>query len=314
VSGCLLFELAGRGVIAVRGDDRTRWLDGMVSCDVKSLAPGAGAHGLLLTPQGRIVAELHVLARADELWLETEASAIAGVLERLRRYVIADDVVLSDLSGELARLGLEGAGAGAVLAAAGGGAGPQAPHAHAPATLAGHACTVARYGFGPQAALQLFVPRAGLADVAAALAAAGAERADAAALERLRVEAGTPWPGRELDESVLPAEVRLDERAVSVQKGCYTGQEVVARMRSRGRVGHLLVGLRLAQEVAPQTPLEAATGQGAVGAVTSVVCSERFGPIALGFVKADLARPGVALTAGGVAAEVTELPFAPRGA
>ncbi len=156
-------------------------------------------------------------------------------------------------------------------------------------------------------ALQLFVPRAGLAAVAAALAAAGAVRADAAELERLRVEAGTPWPGRELDESVLPAEARLDERAVAVQKGCYTGQEVVARMRSRGRVGHLLVGLRLAREVAPKTALEGE--HGSVGAVTSVVRSERFGAIGLGFVKAELARPGVSLTAGGVAAEVAELPF-----
>ncbi len=308
-AGAGVFRLATRGVIAVRGEDRQRWLDGMLTCDVKALAPGAGAHGLLLTPQGRIFAELHVLRRGEELWLETEEAAIPGIVDRLKRFVIADDVALTDLTTSLARLALEGARAHEILAALGAGE-PPAAHGFTVASLAGNACVVASYGFTAFPALQLFVPRAGEEAVLRALVAAGACEASADTLECLRVEAGTPWPGRELDESVLPAEARLDGRAVAIQKGCYTGQEVVARMRSRGRVGHLLVGLRFEGGALP--PLRSAlTGErGEVGSVTSAVLSPRLGAIGLGFVQAALAEPGTVLRVGAARATVAALPFA----
>lgn len=304
-----LTALPSRGVIAVRGDDRQRWLDGMLTCNVKKLAPGGGAHGLLLTPQGRIVGELHVLHRGDALWLETEASAIAGVIARLEKFVIADDVALEDASAQWSRLALEGAGAVALFEALAGTA-PGAAHAVARATLAGVETVVARYGFTDADALQLFVPPAGEAAVRGALEAAGAEAASAEAFESRRVEAGTPWLGRELDESVLPAEAGLDGIAVALDKGCYTGQEVVARMRSRARVSHRLVGLRFAGDAlpAPRSPLAGERGE--VGNVTSAVRSPRFGAIGLGFVQAALAEPGAVLRAGEAEARIVALPFA----
>jgi folate-binding protein YgfZ len=304
-----LYRLAGRGVIAVRGDDRQRWLDGMLSCNVKKLAPGDGAHGLLLTPQGRIVSELHVLHRGDALWLETEASAIDPVIARLAKFVIADDVALADETPRWARLALEGDGARALLAAVAA-APPSAPHAVASAEIAGAACAVAAYGFTHAEAFQIFAPRAREAAVIAALEAAGARRESDERFEERRVEAGTPWLGKELDESVLPAEARLDGVAVAVDKGCYTGQEVVARMRSRGRLSHLLVGLRFAGAALPAPRSALAGERGEAGSVTSAVRSPRFGAIGLGFVQAPLAAPGTRLRAGETEAEVVALPFA----
>lgn len=308
-----LFALPGRGVIAVRGDDRQRWLDGMLSCDVKKLTPGSGAHGLLLTPQGRIVAELHVLHRGAELWLETEAAAIAGVIARLERFVIADDVALADLTPELARLALEGDGALA-LAAALGAPLPASAHGVATAVLAGAELAIASYGFTSAEALQLFVPRGSEAAVSGALLAAGAQRASAETLECLRVEAGTPWPGSELEESVLPAEARLDGVAVALDKGCYSGQEVVARMRSRGRASYLLVGLRFSGDALPARRSALLGERGEVGSVTSAVRSPRFGAIGLGYVQAARAEPGAQFTVEGAQATVVALPFAPAGA
>ncbi|HEU4427803.1 MAG TPA: glycine cleavage T C-terminal barrel domain-containing protein [Myxococcota bacterium] len=307
--GARLWRLPSRGVITVRGEDRLRWLDGMLTCNVKRLAPGDGAHGLLLTPQGRIAGELHVLQREGELWLETEASAIAGTLARLAKYVIADDVVLADATPDWARLALEGEGALATFAACGSAA-PASAHGVAASSIAGAAVVAARYGFTCAEALQLFVGRESEDAVFAALVSVGAESASAEELELRRIEAGTPWLGKELDESVLPAEARLDGVAVALDKGCYTGQEVVARMRSRGRLSHLLVGLRFAGGAlpAPHSPL--ASERGEAGSVTSAMRSPRFGAIGLGFVQAPLAEPGTKLRAGDVVVEVAALPFA----
>jgi len=295
----------------VRGDDRQRWLDGMLTCNVKKLAPGDGAHGLMLTPQGRIVSEIHVLHRGEELWLETEAGAIARVIARLEKYVIADDVALADATPQWARLALEGAGAFEAFSASGG-AVPARAHGVASAQISGTEVVAARFGFTGAPALQLFVPRAGERAVRAALQAVGARLESADALEVRRIEAGTPWLGKELDESVLPAEARLDGVAVAADKGCYTGQEVVARMRSRGRSSHLLVGLRFADGALPGLRSALLGERGEAGSVTSAVRSPRFGAIGLGFVQAPLAEPGTMLRVDGSEVTVAALPFTDR--
>ena len=305
-----LYALPQRGVIAVRGEDRQRWLDGMLSCNVKKLAAGDGAHGLLLTPQGRIVSELHVLHRGEELWLESEASAIPDAILRLGKFVIADDVTLVNISGAWTRVALEGDGAFALFAALGGVVPVQA-HGVASARVAGVEVSAARYGFTHAQALQLFAPRASEAALVAALEAVGALRESAETFELRRVEAGTPWLGKELDESVLPAEARLDGVAVAVDKGCYTGQEVVARMRSRGRLSHLLVGLRFDGGALPPPRSPLLGERGEVGSVTSAVRSPRFGAIGLGFVQAPLAEPGTRLRVHGAEVTVAALPFTP---
>jgi folate-binding protein YgfZ len=302
-AGAGLFRLPGRGVLAVAGADRVRWLDGMITADVKALAPGSGAPGLLLTRQGRVVADLHVLARADELWLELEAAALPAVAEQLARFIVADDVTLTDRRADFARLALEGPRSAELAGAAG-----LAPHAWRELALGGAAVVAAAWGFTGLPGLQLFAP-AGAADaVAAALVAAGASPASAEAFECLRVAAGVPWLGRELDESVLPAEARL-EAAISTTKGCYTGQEVVTRMRSRGRVGHLLVGLRFEGDALPARGAAIEGEAGPIGQVTSTVRSPEAGAIGLGYVRAEAAVPGASVRVGGAPARIAEPPL-----
>jgi folate-binding protein YgfZ len=165
---------------------------------------------------------------------------------------------------------------------------------------------VAAYGFTGACAFQLFAPAPAAEAVAAALLAAGAAAASSDTLECLRVAAGTPRLGYELDESVLPAEARLDG-AVALQKGCYTGQEVVTRMRTRGKAAHQLVGLRFEGEPPERgATIEAAGAR--VGQVTSVA-----GAIGLGFVRAEAALPGADVVVAGRPARIAELPIRAGG-
>jgi aminomethyltransferase len=312
-AGAGLFALPERGVVAVGGGDRARWLDGMLTNEVRSLAPDAarsGCHALALTREGRIVAEVHVLARPDELLLELERAAIVALLGHLARFVVADDVTLRDASGSFERLAVEGPAAADVLAKALGGPLPLAPDAAAEVTLAGAPVLVAAYSLCGLEGRQLLAPAGRGTALAEALLAAGAVRAGAAALEVLRVEGGVPRQGRELSLEVLPAEARM-ERAVSERKGCYTGQEVVTRMRSRGRASHLLVGLRFAAAAPAAAGTELRAGERAVGSVTSAALSPRLGAIGLGFVRRAEADAGTLLRAGTAEARVVPLPFAP---
>ena len=314
-----LFRPVARGLIVVEGGDRVRWLNGMLTNDVARLAPGrerSGCYALLLTRIGRIVADLHVIARDDAFWLDCAAAAVAPVLTTLAKFVIADDVRLSDVSASWERLALEGPASQTILAAAAGEPPRLAPDAADAFEIAGARLIAAAWGVSGEEALQLLVPAGAGAAVAAALLRAGAGagllEADADALEVLRVEAGTPAFGSELGESVLPAEAGL-ERAVSTTKGCYTGQEVVARMATRGEASHALVGLALADGALP-APGAALLAQGVrTGELTSAVRSASAGAIALGYVRRAHAAPGTSLAIDGSAARVAALPFvAPR--
>jgi folate-binding protein YgfZ len=305
--GVRIFELAERGVVEVSGSDRARWLDGMLTNEVKGLAPGgarSGCHALALTREGRIVADVHVLARPAALLLELEREAIPALVAHLAKFVVADDVVLRDASDAWRRLALEGAGSAAVLAAALGG--ELAIAADGVAELPDGAGLAAGYALAGSGGVQLLVPPAGAAALRERLAAAGAVPGSAAELETLRIEGGVPRLGRELTTEVLPAEARL-ERAVSETKGCYTGQEVVTRMRTRDRVSHLLVGLRFDGDL-PAAGTELRSAGRAVGNVTSATRSQRLGPIGLGFVRRAESDPGTKLEAGPTPATIVALP------
>jgi folate-binding protein YgfZ len=319
--GAGLFALDDRGLIEVTGGDAGRWLDGMLSNDIAALKPGStrsGCYALLLTPQGRIVADLHVLLRPDGYWLELDRDAVAPVLARLERYIIADDVRLSDRSDGFARFSLEGPRARAILAAATGASLELAPDACAEARLDGTSVVIAAFGWTGEPGFQIIAPVAEATRVGAALhperEAAGCIEADCATLELLRIEAGIPRFGAELDESVLPDEARLGD-AISTTKGCYTGQEVIARLRTRGRVKHLLVGLALdPAEPLPEPGSALMDGDEAVGEVTSVARSTDAGAIALAFVRRPRDAAGTSLSVGDAKARVVELPFVELGA
>jgi aminomethyltransferase len=335
-AGVGLFALPERGVVSVVGADRGRWLNGMLSNEVAALEPGlsnSGCYAVLLTPQGRIVSDLHVLQRGDAYWLETAVAAIPAAMTHLDRLLIADDVQLEDASAQWARFALEGPRSlETLLRAADGGGEGLGPDCATDIEIGGVAVVVAAFGFSGEQARQLFVPADRVQPVCEALRAAAVQdgdealvEADSGALEILRIEAGTPLVGSELAEDTLPDEARIGH-AISTSKGCYTGQEVVARLRSHGGVKHLLVGLRpvppedagSASLPEPGTMLVRASDTKRTGELTSRCVSPAVGPIALAFVRRDDAEPGTRLrvdssassdSAAGGELEVVALPF-----
>lgn len=326
--GAALFDMSERrGLICVRGEDRVRWLDGMISGDVTALASseeGAGCYATLLTNRGAIVADLHVGKVGDAFLLETARSELPRVVAALERLIIADDVTLSDERGDRAVVGLEGRAARSILSRALEGDVP-ASEAWCESRIGGQEVLVGAFGWSGEDAFQIRCDEGCRAAVEAALDAAGGgalPRGRPADLEVLRVEAGVPALGAELDEEVLPPEARL-ERAIATDKGCYVGQEIVARLRSRGQVNHLLVGLRLdtadGSEVGgeerslPEVDAELSADGRKTGELTSVVLSPSEGAIALGYVRREHAEPGTSLDFEGGRAQVVALPFVPLG-
>jgi folate-binding protein YgfZ len=315
-AGVGLFDMNHRGFLEVRGEDRVRWLDGMISGDVQALedaASGAGCYAVLLTNRGAIVADLHVARLGETYLLEAPRVDLPRIRETLERYLIADDVVLEDRSAEFSTFGLEGPTALDVLSeATEGRIAELGPECWVESTIADRKVLVASFGFSGERGFQIRCEPEESGSVEAALVAAAEAtslvRGDFESLEILRIEAGIPRLGAELDEEVLPPEARL-EHAISTTKGCYVGQEIVARLRARGQVNHLLVGLRLGSEALPPIGAELKAGERVTGELTSVAISPSEGPIALGFVRRDHAEPGTVIEILGVEARVSALPF-----
>jgi len=314
--GAALFRLEEHGALVVSGGDRVRWLDGMLTCDVARLAAAgrAVARALALTRKGQIVADLCVWAQPAGLWLETERAALAGLFEHLRRHVAADDVEIAGPDEERALLALEGPAAAAVLERAAPGTPLPGVGGVAPVAIGG--AEVALAGLG-ESAFRVALPAALAERVEAALLAAGAPlglvRGSREAREILRVEAGVPGFATELAQGLLPAEARL-EAAICFDKGCYTGQEIVARVASRAQIRRVLAGLRLAGPSAPEPGAGVLAGGEEVGRVTSGALSPAVGAIALALLRISHASPGTELRVGPHPARVVPLPFVAPGA
>ena len=325
-SGAGLFDMAHRGLLEVRGEDRVRWLDGMISGDVQALekeASGSGCYATLLTNRGAIVADFHVGRLEEGYFLESLRSEMPRIREALDRYIIADDVELIDRSDEMEVIGLEGPRSEEWLAAAvGSDWATIESEGWRRTSIAGHPVLLGAFGFTGERAFQIRMEPADRRAVEDALLEAangnGIVRGSFEALEILRVEAGVPALGAELDEDVLPPEARL-ERAISTTKGCYVGQEIVARLRARGQVNHLLVGLRLepsdvsSRDALPAIDAPLSFEGRATGELTSVVRSPSEGPIALGYVRREHSEIGTVVELDGGRATVSSLPFVEVG-
>lgn len=319
-SGAGLFRIADRALVEIRGADRVRWLDGMLSNDVARLEAGptqSGCYAALLTHQGRIVGDIHVAVREDAFWLEMSVQAVPGVMERLDKHIIADDVTIADISASMEWLGVEGPNAGQVITELAGRKLDLEPDCWAEVGVAQCRVTVGRWGTAADPGYRVLIPTGQRETVAAALSALGDPNglveAGPEALEILRIEAGIPRFGAELDESVLPAAAGL-ERAISQTKGCYIGQEVVARMASSGRSSHRLVGLRFETREAAAGDvirLDSSPDSKKIGKITSVCFSAGAGPIALASVRSAHAVSGTGVCADGRAAVISDLPLGP---
>lgn len=298
------------GRIFMRGRDRAALLHRLSTNDIERLQPGEGALTVLTTPIGRIIDLLTVHALDDALLVVTSPDQGPPVFRHLRQNIFFNDQVTLEPAGRThAQIAVYGPQAVHTLAELTGTEIRLPLHGITTATLAGVSLLIARRKPIGGDGFTLYIPSEGYDAVHAALLGAGATTLDADTLDVLRVEQGYGAFGRELSQEYIPLETGLLD-AVSFTKGCYVGQEIIARMESRGRLAKRLCGLRLSQPVAAPAKLQV-DGRDA-GDLTSAVVSPRLGPIALAYVRTAYAEPGtvVGVVESPATGTVVELPFA----
>ena len=300
-TACGLIDRSERGKLALTGADAKSFLNGQVTNDVEALKSGHGCYAAFLTHKGKMLGDLRVLDLGTELWLDTERGCLQELFNLIRRFKVGYDVELHKRTLERGLLSLIGPGSRDL---AGAGELGSAEHDSVPARIEDAAVTLVATDSGVDVICDAGVREA----VVAALVARGAETVSEAAAESLRVERGRPRYGLDMDASTIPQEADLNPRAVSFTKGCYVGQETVARLHYRGKPNRHLRGLRLSDIVPTGTALH--LGEREVGRVGSVALSPAHGPIALALVRRE-AAPGDTLATpdSGVSARVVELPF-----
>ena len=308
LSGVAVHDLGWLRRVAVRGEDRFRWLSGMVTNTVNDLAANAGAWNLVLNAQGRIQGDLYVAREDDELTLVIAADQYEKLLAHLERFIIMDDVELAPLSvdanGELSgesALGLAGPLAADLLARLGLPA-PQEPLTSARAAWNGQDLRVVRaYGvLSPH--YELWVPASQIPALWQALVETGARPVGAASLEAFRIAEGIPAYGIDIAERDLPQEA-VPQVALSFNKGCYLGQEIVERIRSRGSVHRHLRSLELTGPVPVAGTALTLEGGAVAGQITSaaeLLLSTGSRVLALGMMRgeAEVGNPSFTYTAG----------------
>jgi folate-binding protein YgfZ len=295
-TGAALSPLSERMVLAARGADRTTFLQGMLSNDVAKLRPGQGAHALLLTEQGRVVADLCVLVLDDAIWLDLPASSRERVRTALERFVVADDVEFDELA--LAGMALRGPGADAVLARVLGADVAALPEgAHVEVAYEGGKARVARLAEFGARGFHVWCASEDCEDsLALALLDAGAVSVGPDACEIFRIANGWAREGVDYDAQTLAAEIPSLARAVSYNKGCYLGQEVMERIAARGHVNWLLVRLTADPGVTLAPGAVVREGEAEVGRVTSAASlPDSARPVALARVRATAASGGTRL-------------------
>jgi folate-binding protein YgfZ len=315
---CGLLDRSERGKLALTGADAVEFLNGQVTNELLDLTPGQGCYAAFLTHKGKMLGDLRILAVGDrpeatgddgresaaptELLLDTERVALQGLFDMIRRFKVGYRVDLHKRTLETSLLSLIGPAAAAIAKRA----------FPSPVDLVEQENDHVLIGPVRIVATNVGVDLLGAADATASvlesLRAAGAEQVSEQAAEVVRVEQGRPRYGIDIDESTIPQEAGLNERAVSFTKGCYVGQETVARLHYKGKPNRHLRGLRLSEPTAAGAELR--LGERPVGQLTSTALSPTFGPIGLALLRRE-AEPGAILAAGeqGATATVVELPF-----
>jgi folate-binding protein YgfZ len=278
-----IFDTNWHAIFSLSGPDRVRYLNAVVSNDIKSVGEAYGTRALLLNPQGHILAELEVYALAEKLLVRTHASVRERTFATLDKYIIMDDVTMEDLTDQLGSFAVEGPQAGTVVAQACGlalegfseFANEELPIDGVPSHL------IRRSHFGGMGA-EIIAPREHLGllwqSMHARVHAAHGTSIGMATLNALRLEAGLPWFPDDYNDTVIPHEASLEATHVSFTKGCYTGQEIVERVRSRGHVNRRRVLLTFSGEAAPAPGTKLRVADAEVGYVTSAA----FSPVTTG--------------------------------
>jgi folate-binding protein YgfZ len=319
--GAGLIDRSDRGRIVVSGKDRAEYLQGLLSNDIVRLKTGGGCYATYLTPQGRMIADLLVYELGDLILLTMSGDVTATVLGKLDQFIFSEDVKLGDVTDTFGQCAVIGPGAASVVADVVTGISADQlsvleDHGNVKASLDGQPAIIARVTDTGEPGFDVFVEHAQAQALNVRLQDAGAVPVDAATAETVRIESGVPLFHRDMDEDTIPLEAGIEERAISLTKGCYVGQEVIIRVlhRGHGRVARKLVGLLIEGRSTPPAGAPIRSGDREIGHVTSATFSSALDrPIALAYVQRDFVQPGTPVTvADGVPAAVSTLPFVTR--
>ena len=315
----VLLDTNFRAVFSLTGPDRVRYLNAVLTNNIRDLTPGQGSIGLFLNAQGHILAELETLADPERLIVLGHLCAGQKTAETLDKFIIMDDATLADESAQTGMLAIEGPRVtemvekmtGVKLASLEG-------HGHVETVVRSSSgdvsCRLIHHSSFGFPGADFLVTRRNLAELWDALAASvrthGGAPMGYRALNALRLEAGVPWFETDFGERYIPHEAGLANSHVSYVKGCYTGQEIVERVRSRGQVHRRLRGLQFAGAEPPPSGTALIAGGTEVGAVTSAAFSPLLGrSIGMGYLRGEHNNPGSILECAGQRAEVVELPL-----
>ena len=297
IEGAAIGEVAATAQLAVAGNDRASFLQGLLTNEVQALKAGEGCYAAWLTPQGRMLTDMHLLESDGMMLLDVPASQAEATLARLDQFLFSEDVKLGSLAGALTSVWVHGPAAAAALersldGASGLGAWVQYHHEHV--GFAGESLVLARIDQLGVPGFCAYLSAANRGALIAALEAAGARQVSPEAIAAARIEAAYPIFGTDMTADTIPLEAGIEPRAISTTKGCYVGQEVIIRVlhRGHGRVARRLVTLRLdgADGVEPRAKIT--NGDRDAGFVTSIAVSPASGTIALGYVHRDAAVDG----------------------
>jgi folate-binding protein YgfZ len=315
-----LFDTNYHAFFDLHGPDRVRYLNAILTNNVRDLAAGQGNVSLLLNPQGHILAEIETYALAERLLAVSHAMVRERTYATLDKFIIMDDVTLEDATERSGSLALEGPQAAEILRSLCGiDLEAMEARAHREATVDSIPCRAVRRSFSGAVGAELIADRSQLAALWQALLEAARARGGGpigyAALNALRLEAGIPWFGYDFDDKVIPHEAALETSHISYTKGCYTGQEIVERVRSRGHVNRRRVGLQFSGGGVPRRGEKLLADGQEVGFVSSAAASPAATgrAMGMGYVRSEHNAPGSRLRWTGGEAEVIELPVAGVG-
>lgn len=302
--GCAVYDLGFRAKFALTGSDRVRWLNGMVTNNIRDLAVGQGVYAFLLNPQGRILGDLYAYNRGESIAIDTDRSQAEKISATFDHYIIMDDVEVKNFN-ELTAIGIAGPRARQVLVTGGLDVPEMQPLQIRSNLWRGFQCSVV---CGEHGGYELWIESSAVKQLWDALLAAGATPVGFEALEVDRIASGIPVYGIDIRDRDLPQETD-QARALNFDKGCYVGQEIVERIRSRGAVHRKFTGFLVDGAVSAGSKV-AVDGKD-VGEITSAAGSvtgdNRF--IALGYIRREIGAPGREVTIAGTKASVVQLPL-----
>jgi folate-binding protein YgfZ len=306
--GAAIFDLGWQAKLLIGGKDRTRWLNGMITNNIRDLTLGRGVYAFILTPQGRNQGDLTAYNRGDHLVATTDREQLEKVTAVLKKYIIMDKVEIEDISDKLVSIGIAGPKAAETVAAVRIEASQLEPGQIVDTVWRDIEISIARTAHPNLDGYEIWLSAENVEKLWDALASAGAKPVGSDALEIYRIARGVPRYGLDLRERDLPQETG-QEHALNFSKGCYIGQEIVERIRARGNVHRTFVGFEVEGEPPPPGTKIRATEKdmGEVTSATRLPGSER--ALALGYLRREVAAPGTSVQIGEQRATVKSLPF-----